>query len=1264
MTVKISGTAPSGRSPDANAIYNQYLAYYQDINNKITDLNNQIHNIDLLPYSQRTSQSAVQQRQALSNQISSLRTLQKNLTSIYQAQYNSPTATLASFNAAYQAAVAAMGGGASVQQQIQTAYTSAQNIAAALRTKITTDQANLSALMTQAASLSDAINNPTTGLLVKYNTMSDLDPFKATVKKDLDAANTALAVLNSDIQIASKELSSLDGSYDAITGSSGLLAQLQALSILSSPQATDATKANSLLSSIQQSLSDEQVLVSDIMKATTDLAGANTALQVVQADFSPSAQVQSAYQTALSIVNAMQVQIGKDQAFFNNLQGQVTALSNVISGLKTTIANLQSALDSSSLSSDQRATAEKDLSLAQQDLTAAIQAFGTLSNTTIPGAAAELDAMIAKLSEMTNSSGTGSFDQLKALATNHSTDATTAGNLLSTIQSTSGLLQTEDQTVLQPVLSSLASDISSLNTKVNTLLPGEIATVNADLTPVATMTAYDQYVNYYNAINDDINQINAKYPAPQPDAVRSAIVTLVALQQKISGVFYGNPNATLSAFKTAAQPYITQVATAFSVGMNGGLSIQQQILANYTTAQTVVAALQKQLAQDQDNLNGTANSNSLTNQALALQSQINALTTQLNDPNVPAAQRSQASQDLQIAQAALSKLTTTDIPAAQQKIALLSQALSAITAQGGALSQLQILSSRTTPALTQADLTTAGSLLNNIQQLQNNEQTYRSNEYQTATGDIAPIQTAISIVQKDIDPMLQIQAAMAQSQAAVTAMQAQNAQNVSALSNLNAQAQSLQTTIAGLQTQIASITDPAKKQQAQASLQSAQQLYDTLTKTDIPAVQQQVNALSAQIAALTGPQSPYAQLQAIGVKTNPTWDDVMTTTNLLISLDQSIKNINQTPYQTAYQTATKDVVAINTAITAAQTATPYQIEHGTWYITWVSNDMPIPQGGTTVNIFEGAISQDASGNFILSPFAGPSLSAIQAFVAKCHAANPPISVKVSIGGAGGQSVYNNTWDQITPSNVQKVGTDLANFCLANGIDGIDFDYEEFQSQQQAQLVGTLIKTFKSVNPSLQTSLDSNAGFGPNFPWQGYMQSILDAASSIDPVTGKKICAVDRFNIMCYGVYLGNIGSLTPLQAEVQWIAGSPVNNKWVTNPDGSLNWATMYPTGATGGWAQWLQTTYGFSPAQIGVGIDAYDNLSGGTPPIDVQQFAQFAHTMGYSTEYWAYDPRTNPSSSPAGGSASGSTYSNDETNAIRKVYDPGYVPPSGDVAV
>ena len=295
---------------------------------------------------------------------------------------------------------------------------------------------------------------------------------------------------------------------------------------------------------------------------------------------------------------------------------------------------------------------------------------------------------------------------------------------------------------------------------------------------------------------------------------------------------------------------------------------------------------------------------------------------------------------------------------------------------------------------------------------------------------------------------------------------------------------------------------------------------------------------------------------------------------------------SSSPQSARPSAAASSATAVNNDLRGADSKV--RIEHGTWYLDWTSWNYPVPEGVDAVNIFVGTMHPGADGKPVIDGFGNmsvpyndefPAYKKMDALIAACRAQN--VAVKISIGGGGGS--HDHCWDALTADNVQSYAQALADFCTKHGVEGIDFDYEGTTSHKsgpaQQALVGALIKEFKKINPKFQTSLCTNAGFGPGFAWQGVVKNILDAASATDPDSKAKICAVDRLYIMSYD---------SPLEAEKAWITG----------------------------WANWTKEDYNFSPSQITVGINNTDHHA-----YDIEQFAAWAGSKGYSTCYWAWDP-------------------------------------------
>lgn len=257
-----------------------------------------------------------------------------------------------------------------------------------------------------------------------------------------------------------------------------------------------------------------------------------------------------------------------------------------------------------------------------------------------------------------------------------------------------------------------------------------------------------------------------------------------------------------------------------------------------------------------------------------------------------------------------------------------------------------------------------------------------------------------------------------------------------------------------------------------------------------------------------------------------------------------------------------------------------QIENSVWVKNWGPFPDPnnLPPGVNTINIFEGKIDF-VNGQWIIDGLDWSSAQLTQ-YIDACHAKG--ITVKISLGGAGGQAIYNNTWDQLNSSNVAQMGQGLAAFCKQLGVDGIDFDYEEQKSDEQRTLVGQLIGYFKQSNPDLQVSVCTCAGNeGPNSQWPQYLSQILDAAKA----TYGGTCPVDRIYVMSYDYSMGS--SAATLAADETFME----------------NWATF---GAQ----------YGIDPSQISVGVDPTEGNCGLTEA-DRAAYLHFAKEHGFSTAVW-----------------------------------------------
>lgn len=682
---------------------------------------------------------------------------------------------------------------------------------------------------------------------------------------------------------------------------------------------------------------------------------------------------------------------------------------------------------------------------------------------------------------------------------------------------------------------------------------------------------YQQYLDFYTAINEKIHAIDClPYEQRNLPNVQKDRAELNALRDQLHPIYssdWSNSTATLASFQKNCASIIAKVDAAFNDAMGEGSSVHDQIEKAYIDAQNAAASLEVQIGKDQNKIQ------ELLNQLATLKATIANLQEQ-------AQSNPKALEDLNTANIALAKLNS-DIATADAALSTLQGMFNAISGQGGILEQLQQLESKQNP--TQGDLDQAQGLWSNVQAALTYEQATFQANLASANASLQAVNAAVQTVQKDLipDPTIheQIQNAYTTAQNTLNTLLAQIAADQTSLNNLLNQAASLQAAIAALQQQIADLPDSdSRKSKAQSDLTKANQTLTTVN-SDISTAQTQMTALQGLAHALTAKGGTSDQLTALAAKQNPTQTDLDAARNLANKF-QAAQNFETSVMKGALTTAIQSLQIANTAIQAVQNdlkpaPTPGKIEHGTWYIDWTSWDFAVPKGVNTVNIFVGNMHLDGNGKAIFDGFGNMDHTKMAAFVQACEAQG--IAVKISLGGGGGS--YDHLWSNLTEANYAACAQSLIDFCRANNIKGVDFDIEEFNSPQdrpeQQALCGKFIKAFKDLDPSMQTSICTNAGFGPYFPWPGITKNILDAA------TAGGVCAVDKVYIMSY---------YDPIQNEKNWILG----------------------------WANWLKETYNFSNSQIVVGLDDFDAHA-----YDIKEFAAWAAQNGFSTCYWAWNPAT-----------------------------------------
>lgn len=414
--------------------------------------------------------------------------------------------------------------------------------------------------------------------------------------------------------------------------------------------------------------------------------------------------------------------------------------------------------------------------------------------------------------------------------------------------------------------------------------------------------------------------------------------------------------------------------------------------------------------------------------------------------------------------------------------------------------------------------------------------------------------------------------------------------------------QSLTAILSSLQRQINQLPDGPAKVKAQQDFNAAIMDFKTL-ESAIKSAEPEFNILANKFNLLN--TQVLARLEALAALQNPTVQNLKEA-DIILSLIQKTAGEQTTFDKSAMAAVTNQLAAVRADIQKvhadiAPAPIPGKAVNDGWYIDWTTWQFPIPEGLNTVNIFVGELAI-VNGQPTINGLDGMEANLVS-FVTACHAKN--ISVKVSIGGGGGS--YDNCWDLLTQDNIDAFAKGLADFCQTNGVDGIDFDYEEYKSSDQEALVGTLIKQFKAEGKNrglnLQTSLCTNAGFGTSYPWQAVVQNILDAAGG----------SVDRLYIMSY---------YQPMDQEQGWITG----------------------------WAQWLKNRYGMDASQVTVGLDDFDANA-----YDIGAFAKWAATQGFSTGYWAWNPATPDKSNQSALTIYNAYHSEEDT--LDTIYDWMFAP-------
>jgi DNA repair ATPase RecN len=683
---------------------------------------------------------------------------------------------------------------------------------------------------------------------------------------------------------------------------------------------------------------------------------------------------------------------------------------------------------------------------------------------------------------------------------------------------------------------------------------------------------YQEYLSTHDYINNDVAKIDAAIHqldidhvtdpqgSPQRAAYNQERAELVARSQELRnletssdlfGTYSKGASGALSAADfEAAIADIKGKADQLVLGNNNPNA--SQIAKDVKEAQSELNKLISNQSTYQSALND------LNSLILTLRAQLNQLEDQVNQLSDPTG----ASQDLQNAQNQLAALV-----AQKDKLTTDLSALSSAISQGQDLvNELNLIGQVSDP--TSDDLEAANALFTQLKDLSSiNNQLVQDVPSQAA---IDSINQAIAVVGQDlINPNVKViqdalnQANAVQNNLNIAQLEDQVTSLIAQLADFAVQIESLQAEVAAHPENTQAASDLQVAKQLLADLQAAERKC----QSDLDTLEQNVSRIPEIVT----------ELRALSQLTDPTTADVAQATALINELKnlQAVKdqfNLDA-PTEAALNDLKKDIKAVNNDLNPAAPSNQ-TIENATWYIDWTSWDFPVPQGVNTVNLFVGKINADGS----IDGFGNMNDAKLKAFVEGCHAKG--IKVKISIGGGGGS--YDNCWDNLLPNKVgpQVCAQGLSDFCKKYNLDGVDFDFEEWgQGAGQApleNLVGTLIKDFKQLNPTLDATLCTNAGTN----WQADMKNILDFTKDD---SGKTL--VDRVYIMSY---------YDPIQNEKGWL----------------LNWAN------------WLETQYGFTKPQITVGLDDTDAHA-----YAIADLAKWAKDQGFSTGYWEWNPTTESSS-------------------------------------
>lgn len=252
-------------------IYNQYVAYCNDINAKI-------HAIDALDPDKRAQANVVRDRAFLASGIGLI-------TPIYQKDYQ--TATLDKFKndcASIETQVLeayndAMGGGNPFANQIQKDLAQAQSIV----TQLTSDLSNASSVLNSPSTLSAALE----ALKTQVDLMVS-GPQKDKALADYQIGLNALSQLQTLALGANTSYQALNQAASSLTQKSGVMDQLQALASIPDANQGNQDSADSLVQKVVAVQSQDNSFLSTVMAAINAAFNkVKQALSAIQNDINP-----------------------------------------------------------------------------------------------------------------------------------------------------------------------------------------------------------------------------------------------------------------------------------------------------------------------------------------------------------------------------------------------------------------------------------------------------------------------------------------------------------------------------------------------------------------------------------------------------------------------------------------------------------------------------------------------------------------------------------------------------------------------------------------------------------------------------------------------------------------------------------------------------------------------------------------------------------------------------------------------------------------